>query len=108
MPACYFLLLYSSHMNLRERIASLIKGDITDDAAVRQQYDHDTSIFERTPAMVVFPKDADDVSTIVRAVRVEKTTDPHISLAARSAGTDMTGGSLTDGVSVVFTKYMNH
>ncbi len=94
-------------MNLRERIATLIKGDVTDDAKTLKEYSHDTSIFERTPSMVVFPKDKDDVSSVVRAVAVEKQSGTDISLAARSAGTDMTGGPLTNGVSVVFTKYMN-
>ena len=95
-------------MNLRERIASLIKGDAVDDLRTRGEYSHDTSIFERTPSLVVFPKDADDVSSVVRAVAAEKRAGAHVSLAARSAGTDMTGGPLTDSVSVVFTKYMNH
>ncbi|MDP3645464.1 MAG: FAD-binding oxidoreductase [bacterium] len=103
-------------MKLRDRIATLIKGDVTDDSTVLQEYSRDTSIFERTPSLVVFPKDADDVSEIVRFVHDEKkhpstglwTDGANISLAARSAGTDMTGGPLTDGISVVFTKYMNH
>jgi FAD/FMN-containing dehydrogenase len=94
-------------MLLKENIAPLIKGDCADDAATLAKYSRDTSIFERTPQVVVFPKDADDVSAVVRFVAEAKRRGERISLAPRSAGTDMTGGDLTDSVSLVFTKYMN-
>ena len=55
----------------------------------------------------MFPKDADDVAAVVKFVHEEKAHGQDISLAARSAGTDMTGGPLTDSISLVFTKYMN-
>lgn len=90
-----------------EELASLIKGDVHDDAETLTKYSRDTSIFERTPKAVAFPKDADDVSAIVKYVHDKKERGEDISLAGRSAGTDMTGGSLTSGISVVFTKYMN-
>jgi FAD/FMN-containing dehydrogenase len=95
-------------MALRDRVQPLIKGDCADDDATLKQYSRDTSIFERRPALVVFPKDADDVAAVVKFVHDAKQSGEHISLAARSAGTDMTGGPLTDSISLVFTKYMNH
>lgn len=94
-------------MTLRERIAALIKGDAVDDAATIQKYSRDTSIFERAPLVVVFPKDADDVAATVAFVHDAKAHGEDISIAARSAGTDMTGGPLTDSIALVFTKYMN-
>ncbi|MBM3272207.1 FAD-binding oxidoreductase [Candidatus Kaiserbacteria bacterium] len=94
-------------MKLREQIAPLISGDVLDDNATLRQYSRDTSIFEQKPEVVTFPKTADDVSAIVRFVAQEKRGGRDISLAARSAGTDMTGGSLTHHVSLVFTKFMN-
>ncbi len=95
-------------MTLREDLARIVKGDVAEDAPTLQKFSRDTSIFERTPKVVVFPKDADDVSALVRYVRDQKEHGNEISLAARSAGTDMTGGPLTDSVAVSFTKYMNH
>jgi FAD/FMN-containing dehydrogenase len=53
-------------MSLREDLAKLIKGDVVDDPASIKTYSRDTSIFERAPKIVVFPKDADDVSAIVQ------------------------------------------
>jgi len=101
-------LLYLLYMSLRDDLKGIIKGDVLDDSKTRTQYSRDTSIFERTPEVVVFPKDADDVSAVVEYVHTKKEAGENISLAGRSAGTDMTGGSLTDSVSMVFTKYMNH
>ncbi|MCE9541324.1 FAD-binding oxidoreductase [Candidatus Kaiserbacteria bacterium] len=94
-------------MTLRERLAHVVKGDCADDTASLQKYSRDTSIFSRTPAVVVFPKDADDVAAVVRFARAAKQRDENVSVAARSAGTDMTGGPLTDSISLVFTRYMN-
>lgn len=94
-------------MLLKEKIAPLIKGDVVDDAATLAKYSRDTSIFERRPKIVVFPKDAGDVSAVIRFVSERKAQGDDISLAPRSAGTDMTGGALTDSISLVFTKHMN-
>ena len=95
-------------MTLLERLKPLIKGDCVDDDTTLSKYSRDTSIFERRPSLVVFPKDAADVQAVVKFVHEAKEKGEHISLAARSAGTDMTGGPLTDSISLVFTKYMNH
>src|SRR3989344_5912211 len=95
-------------MNLRDDLARLIKGDVSDDIQVRTEYSRDTSILERVPSVVVSPKDADDVSAVVKYAGEAKPRGEDVSIAARSAGTDMTGGTLTDSISLVFAKYMNH
>ncbi len=94
-------------MKLQERLARVIEGDALDDAATLDTYSRDTSIFERTPAVVVFPKNAEDVATVVRYARDAKMRGEDVSVAARSAGTDMSGGALTHSISLVFTRYMN-
>lgn len=93
---------------LRKNLAYLIKGDVVDDEDTLKTYSRDTSIFERKPEVVVFPKSADDVAEIVKYAHRAKERGEKIAITARSAGTDMTGGTLTDSVSLVFTKYMNH
>jgi FAD/FMN-containing dehydrogenase len=95
-------------MMIKEDIARIIQGDVTDDTSTRKEYSRDTSIFERTPSVVVFPRDANDVSATIRYVHDARAEGEDISITGRSAGTDMTGGPLTDSVSMVFTKYMNH
>ena len=93
---------------LREQISHLIKGDVADDEETLAKYSRDTSIFERKPSLVVFPKNADDIVALIRFANTARERGESISLTARSAGTDMSGGPLTDSVVVSFTKYMNH
>jgi len=95
-------------MLLAEKLSKVIQGDVDTDAATLKQYSRDTSIFERTPSVVVFPKNAADVSAVVRFAKEARARGEDISITSRSAGTDMTGGDLTDSISLVFTKYMNH
>lgn len=92
---------------MRDDLAGLVKGDVMDDAQTRQQYSRDTSVFERTPEAVVFPKDADDVAAVVRYAAEKRRAGAKVSVSPRSAGTDMSGGTITDSISMVFTKYMN-
>lgn len=94
-------------MNLKETLSSTLQGDVLDDAATRAKMSRDTSVFERTPSLVVYPKNTEDVSKLVKAVAEAKAAGENVSVTARSAGTDMSGGPLTDSVVAVFTKYMN-
>ncbi len=94
-------------MDLKAALRGTLKGDVTDAVDERAKYAHDTSLFERTPSLVVYPKDADDVSVLVKTVHDAKASGDDVSVTARSAGTDMSGGPLTRSVVAVFTKYMN-
>lgn len=94
-------------MSLADALKHSFKGDIAQDAATRAAFSRDTSIFERTPSLVVYPKDAQDVSAAVKAVGAAKSAGEAVSVTARSAGTDMSGGPLTTSVLAVFTKHMN-
>ncbi|HWO07084.1 MAG TPA: FAD-binding oxidoreductase [Candidatus Paceibacterota bacterium] len=94
-------------MSLQADLASLIKGEIADDVATLRTFSRDTSIFERQPSIVVFPKDASDVAAVVQYVHAARMRGEHVAIAARSAGTDMSGGPLTDSIVLSFTKHMN-
>lgn len=67
----------------------------------------DTSIFERRPQVVAFPKNKEEVASLVRAAASLKAEGRPVSLTARAAGTCMSGGPLSDSIVVSFTKYMN-
>ena len=81
------------------------KGEIDDSAEVRELYSHDASMFEIQPKMVVVPKDSADVQTLVSVVAKHKANMPHLTVTARSAGTDMAGGAINDSIIVDFKKY---
>ena len=97
-----------STTDLKNALASAIRGEVSDDAAILKGASRDTSLFMRMPELVVYPKDAADVSAIVKEVRAAADGGATVSLAARSAGTDMTGGPLTTSVVLSFTKHMDH
>src|SRR3989344_8685770 len=93
---------------LKETLQSVIKGEVSDAEDARRVAARDTSLFERVPALVCYPQDAADVRAIVKVVGEAHKSDPSVVLAARAAGTDMTGGPLTTGVVISFTEHMNH
>lgn len=93
---------------LSDDIKQIIKGDITTADADRVRYSHDASIFEVKPEIIVYPKDSEDVQHLVKWVAEHKTSQPELSLTARSAGTDMSGGPLNDSIVLDFMKYFNH
>lgn len=85
-----------------------IAGDISTSDEDIAKHSHDASIFEIKPEVVIYPKNAEDVKKIVAWAVKEKPSRPELSLTARSAGTDMSGGPLNDSVILDFTKYFNH
>ncbi len=92
---------------LEEKIRSAIKGDVTDAESEIEKYSRDTSLFKIKPSLVVYPKDTQDVVALVKTVRAAKDAGQSVSLTGRSAGTDMSGGPLTNSIVTVFLKYMN-
>jgi FAD/FMN-containing dehydrogenase len=84
-----------------------VHGEVMADEPTLTKYSRDASLFEVRPEAVVFPKDAADVEAIVKYVAEHKASDPTISVTARSAGTDMSGGPLNQSIIMDFSKYMN-
>ena len=93
-----------------ERIIEALKsrgfaGDIDASAEKLEAFSHDASLFEIKPKLAVAPKDSADVQTLVALVAEHKKDMPDLSLTARSAGTDMSGGAINDSIIVDFNKY---
>jgi FAD/FMN-containing dehydrogenase len=92
---------------------------VSDDGSDLNAVSRDTSLFERVPAAVAYPKDAAELVALVKDIGARKkvalAADPSgksadartASITARAAGTDMSGGPLNDGTIAVLTKYMN-
>lgn len=88
-----------------KELKKTFKGDIETDTAKRELYSHDASMFEIVPQAVVAPKNAEDVESLIKTVNKFKKNMPELSVTARSAGTDMSGGAINDSVIVDFKKY---
>lgn len=84
-----------------------VAGEILTDEATLTEYSTDYSLFEVRPLGVAFPKNTDDVKALVRFANGRMSRGEPVSLTGRSAGTDMSGGPLTESLVVSFTKYMN-
>ena len=83
------------------------KGELKNDNETREFYSHDASMFEMKPQLVAAPKDDKDVALLTKYVADHKKSDASLSLTARSAGTDMSGGAINDSIIVDFNKHLN-
>ncbi len=83
------------------------EGDVDTSDGIRATYSHDASLFELVPQVVVFPKNASDLQKLVLAANDCRGEIPGLSLTARSAGTDMSGGAISESVIVDLNKYFN-
>lgn len=95
-------------MNYEAEIKKFFKGEIYSDEKTLELASHDASIFEVKPSLVVAPKDVEDIKALVRFADERKRAGEDISLTARSAGTDMSGGPLSESIIVDFLPHFNH
>ena len=63
-----------------ESLKKVIHGEVLSDDATREKYSHDASLFEVVPEVVVFPKDAGEVQSLVRYVAEHKKVTQHCLL----------------------------
>ncbi len=83
------------------------KGGVDTSAKAKDLYSHDASLFEVRPELIASPKDSDDVKALVRSVIKSRPHNPALSLTARSAGTDMSGGAINESIIVDFMEHFN-
>ena len=97
-------------MSLAEELRSRIQGEIDDSAATLEKDSRDAGLFSMRPQVVVSPKNADDIAALVQFASEKKAANPHadISLTARSAGTDMSGGPINTSIIVNMLPHFNH
>lgn len=91
-----------------QELEKIIKGDVITDETTLKEYSTDASLFEVHPKVVIFPKNESDIKAVVDFVDKNKQKYPKLSITARSAGTDMSGGPLNESIILGFTKYINH
>ncbi|MES3031828.1 MAG: FAD-binding oxidoreductase [Patescibacteria group bacterium] len=98
---------------MKEEIQQFFKGDVEDSDETLTKYSHDASIFNIRPQVVVFPKDSLDVQNLVKWVNENSARQDlvekygKLSITARCAGTDMSGGAVGESIILDFTRYMN-
>ena len=95
-----------TEMNLKEELKTILRGEVEDSPDILKEYSKDASLFELTPRLVAFPKDTEDVQSLVRFVKEHP--EENLSLTVRSGGTDMTGGPLTESIVVDMARHFNN
>lgn len=85
-------------MALVDELKSLVKGSVDVSPEALEKASHDASLFAVRPQAVVKVESAEDVSALVTYVNEQKKSGVNISLTARAAGTDMSGGPLNSGI----------
>ncbi len=95
-------------MTLGQEIQKIIKGKVDESSATLEKFSRDASLFVVKPKVVVSPVDTEDVASVVQFVNLKKEKpDTHISITARSAGTDMSGGPLNDSIILDMTAHFD-
>lgn len=89
---------------MNTEIKKLISGEVLEDGESLKKYSKDASIFEITPRLVIFPKNTKDLCALVKYAASKK---GEVSITARSAGTDMTGAAVGEGLILDMTKHFN-
>jgi len=79
-----------------------ITGDWHNDAGTLEKFSRDMSAYRISPALVIEPKDEEDVLKAVEFARKEG-----LSIVPRSGGSDLSGASIGPGIILNFKKHLN-
>ena len=79
-----------------------ISGDWHNEAATLEKFSRDMSAYRILPALVVEPKNEEDVLKTVQFTRNEG-----LSIVPRSGGSDLSGASIGPGIILNFKKHLN-
>lgn len=88
--------------NISDDLRRIAKGEVLSDEWSRKIYSVDASNYTTIPEIIIRVKETEEISEICRYA-----TYKNKSITARGAGTGLLGQSLTDGISLDFTKNMN-
>src|SRR5262245_2765984 len=80
-------------------------GEITQSEADRTVFSTDNSVYQLPPRAVLFPRDVTDITQALRLLAQERYRD--IVLVSRGGGTGTNGQSLTTGIILDLSRYMN-
>lgn len=90
-----------------DELKKIVRGEVDASPEALEKASRDASLYRVMPKVVVRPKDASDVSAVVRFVGERKKNGEAISVTARAAGTDMSGGPLGDSIILDTTAHLN-
>jgi FAD/FMN-containing dehydrogenase len=98
---------------MKNEIQKFFKGEVEDSYETLSKYSRDASLLTVRPQLVVFPMDSEDVQNLVKWVSENSTRQDlaekygNLSITARCAGTDMSGGAIGESIIMDFSRHMN-
>lgn len=84
-----------------------IIGEVMTSTDARRYFASDASIFQLAPAVIVYPRNENDVRKTARFTWQLAERGRIIPITARGSGTDLTGAALSSGIMMVFPAHMN-
>jgi anaerobic glycerol-3-phosphate dehydrogenase C subunit len=93
---------YKQPQEIAEELSVIIKGDCLPDIFTRVAFSTDASIYQIIPLCVVAPKDTSDIAAVIRYAYQNS-----IPVVARGAGSGLAGESLSSGIMLDMTRFMN-
>ncbi len=88
-------------------IKKFFKGEVRSDSDTLSKFSKDASLFTVSPSVVLSPKDANDIASVVRfAAEKKRGGADGMSITVRAAGSCMSGGSLNDSIILDTTSHM--
>ncbi len=82
-------------------------GEVMTSTDARRYFATDASVFQLPPALVVYPRNENDVRKTARFTWQLAERGRVIPITARGSGTDQTGAALGSGIMLVFPAHMN-
>ncbi|MCA1217143.1 FAD-binding and (Fe-S)-binding domain-containing protein [Streptomyces sp. 8L] len=92
----------ASHRALERRLRADLEGEVAFDDYTRHLFSRDASMYSITPAGVVFPRHAEDVSAAVRAAAAHR-----VPVTPRGAATSLAGQTVGPGLVLDLSRHMN-
>jgi len=84
-----------------------LTGEVMTSSDARRYFSTDSSVFSVVPAMIVYPRNENDVRKTARFTWQLAERGRIIPITARGSGTDQSGGALGNGIVLVFPAHMN-
>jgi FAD/FMN-containing dehydrogenase len=82
-------------------------GEVTDSTEARKQFAQDASILRIAPAIVVYPRDENDIRKTMRFSWQLAERGRGLPITARGGGSDTSGAAIGSGILLIFTAHMN-
>ena len=92
--------------SILENFRDQIKGEVVSDVHARDYFSTDGGIFKIEPKLVVYPRNENDVVETVKFSAKMAERGKQLPITARGKGTDQSGASLSEGISLVFPAHM--